>query len=177
MRRARATVSSVDLSSTRISSSTQSRGMAEIVFSSVRAALRAGMTTTTLASALASGMARQDMDVATFLRRRTRARRRLQGVKEWRPIQEDAGLRGLADELGAARAPHFTRRPREAPTPEDERLAARAIREAEAGDSEAIRYLYLRYADNVYGYVRSIVRDPHEAEDLTQHVFAKLMVA
>ena len=29
--------------------------------------------------------------------------------------------------------------------------------------------------DNVYGYVRSIVRDDHEAEDLTQHVFMKLM--
>jgi RNA polymerase sigma-70 factor (ECF subfamily) len=27
----------------------------------------------------------------------------------------------------------------------------------------------------VYGYVRSIVRDEYEAEDVTQHVFAKLM--
>jgi RNA polymerase sigma-70 factor (ECF subfamily) len=35
----------------------------------------------------------------------------------------------------------------------------------------------MRYADNVYGYVRSIVRDHHEAEDVTQHVFAKLMTA
>jgi RNA polymerase sigma-70 factor (ECF subfamily) len=33
----------------------------------------------------------------------------------------------------------------------------------------------VRYSDNVYGYVRSIVRDDDEAEDLTQHVFAKLM--
>jgi RNA polymerase sigma-70 factor (ECF subfamily) len=36
-------------------------------------------------------------------------------------------------------------------------------------------FLYARYADNVYGYVRSIVHDPHDAEDITQHVFAKLM--
>ena len=38
-----------------------------------------------------------------------------------------------------------------------------------------MRYLYLRYSNNVYGYVRSIVRDDYEAEDITQHVFAKLM--
>ena len=33
----------------------------------------------------------------------------------------------------------------------------------------------MRYSHNVYGYVRSIVHDDHEAEDVTQHVFAKLM--
>ena len=53
----------------------------------------------------------------------------------------------------------------------------RAIAAAREGDSDALRYLYVRYADNVYGYVRSIVRDDHEAEDITQHVFAKLMTA
>ena len=37
--------------------------------------------------------------------------------------------------------------------------------------------LYLRYKDNVYGYVLSFVRDQHEAEDITQHVFLKLMSA
>ncbi len=46
---------------------------------------------------------------------------------------------------------------------------------AKEGDQEALRVLYLRYSDNVYGYVRSIVRDHHDAEDITQHVFAKLM--
>jgi RNA polymerase sigma-70 factor (ECF subfamily) len=35
--------------------------------------------------------------------------------------------------------------------------------------------LYVRYKDNVYGYVLSILRDQHEAEDVTQHVFLKLM--
>ena len=50
-----------------------------------------------------------------------------------------------------------------------------AVKRAQAGDREALGFLYARYADNVYGYVRSIVHDEHEAEDITQHVFAKLM--
>jgi RNA polymerase sigma-70 factor (ECF subfamily) len=52
-----------------------------------------------------------------------------------------------------------------------------AVSRAQAGDGEAIRVLYLRYKDNVYGYVLSFVRDPHEAEDITQHVFLKLTSA
>ena len=54
------------------------------------------------------------------------------------------------------------------------RLAAARAKE---GDQEALRYLYVSYSHNIYGYVRSIVRDDHEAEDVTQHVFAKLMTA
>jgi RNA polymerase sigma-70 factor, ECF subfamily len=50
-----------------------------------------------------------------------------------------------------------------------------AVARAKEGDHEAIRYLYVSYAHNIYGYVRSIVRDDHEAEDVTQHVFAKLI--
>lgn len=56
----------------------------------------------------------------------------------------------------------------------DPRLS-RAIVAAARGDDEALRYLYLRYKDNVYGYVRSIVCDEHEAEDVTQQIFIKLM--
>jgi RNA polymerase sigma-70 factor, ECF subfamily len=52
-----------------------------------------------------------------------------------------------------------------------------AVVAAKAGDMEAIRFLYLRYKDNVYGYVLSIVREPHEAEDATQQVFVKLISA
>src|SRR3954469_15140322 len=89
-----------------------------------------------------------------------------QGVKEWRSIQSGGGLRTFADELGAARAPYFPRRPREAGSPEDERRTAQAVQAAKRGEQEALRYLYLRYADNVYGYVGSIVRDEHEAEDV-----------
>ena len=53
----------------------------------------------------------------------------------------------------------------------------RAVALAKEGDRDALRFLYLRYADNIYGYVLSIVRDEHDAEDVTQHVFAKLMTA
>jgi RNA polymerase sigma-70 factor, ECF subfamily len=50
-----------------------------------------------------------------------------------------------------------------------------AVARAKEGDRDALRFLYVSYSHNVYGYVRSIVRDDHEAEDVTQHVFAKLM--
>ena len=55
------------------------------------------------------------------------------------------------------------------------RLVSRAVKRAQEGDREALGFLYARYADNVCGYVRSIVHDQHEAEDITQHVFAKLI--
>ena len=58
-----------------------------------------------------------------------------------------------------------------------DREIANAVSRAQAGDADAIRVLYLRYKDNVYGYVLSFVRDQHEAEDITQHVFLKLMSA
>jgi RNA polymerase sigma-70 factor (ECF subfamily) len=51
----------------------------------------------------------------------------------------------------------------------------RAVIAAKAGDMDAVRFLYVRYKDNVYGYVLSIVRESHEAEDVTQQVFMKLM--
>jgi RNA polymerase sigma-70 factor (ECF subfamily) len=49
-----------------------------------------------------------------------------------------------------------------------------AVARAKQGDRDALRALYVRYADNVYSYVASIVRNHHEAEDVTQQVFAKL---
>jgi hypothetical protein len=59
--------------------------------------------------------------------------------------------------------------------PQTTRRVLEAVRRAQSGDREAIGFLYTRYADNVYGYVRSIVHDPHEAEDVTQQVFGKLV--
>jgi RNA polymerase sigma-70 factor (ECF subfamily) len=52
-----------------------------------------------------------------------------------------------------------------------------AVTKAKAGDTEGYRYLYSRYADNVFSYVRKIVQDEHDAEDITQQVFAKLFTA
>jgi RNA polymerase sigma-70 factor (ECF subfamily) len=60
-------------------------------------------------------------------------------------------------------------------SPESQRQVRLAIARAKEGDREALRLLYVHYSDNVYGYVRSIVRDEKEAEDLTQHVFLKLI--
>ena len=55
------------------------------------------------------------------------------------------------------------------------RMVSRAVKRAQEGDREAIGFLYARYSENVYGYVRSIVKDHYEAEDVTQQVFAKLV--
>jgi RNA polymerase sigma-70 factor (ECF subfamily) len=54
-------------------------------------------------------------------------------------------------------------------------LVSQAVRRAKEGDREALGFLYTRYADNVLGYVRSILHDSHDAEDVTQQVFAKLI--
>jgi RNA polymerase sigma-70 factor, ECF subfamily len=62
---------------------------------------------------------------------------------------------------------------REAP----DELVYEAVAAAKAGDMSALHFLYVRFADDVCAYVRSIVRDPHAAEDITQNVFAKLMKA
>jgi len=68
----------------------------------------------------------------------------------------------------------FVRRRTIEQSPRSEQLVLDAAVAAKAGDQDALRFLYLRYADNVYGYICSIVRDEHDAEDVTQHVFAKL---
>jgi RNA polymerase sigma-70 factor (ECF subfamily) len=57
------------------------------------------------------------------------------------------------------------------------RLTREAVTRAQAGDQEGIHYLYVRYAEDVLRYVASFVRDHHEAEDITQNVFAKLLTA
>jgi RNA polymerase sigma-70 factor, ECF subfamily len=60
-------------------------------------------------------------------------------------------------------------------SPEAMREVRLAIARAKEGDRDALRLLYIRYSNNVYGYVRSIVKDDAEAEDLTQQVFMKLI--
>lgn len=71
----------------------------------------------------------------------------------------------------ARRAPASAEAERE---DEHSQLIVRAVRRAQAGDRDAFGFLYTRYADNINGYVRSIVHDSHEAEDVTQQVFTKL---
>jgi RNA polymerase sigma-70 factor, ECF subfamily len=62
-------------------------------------------------------------------------------------------------------------------TPEQRDLIATAAAGAREGDDEALRLLYLRFADSVYSYVCSIVQDEHDAEDVTQTLFARLPMA
>jgi RNA polymerase sigma-70 factor (ECF subfamily) len=59
----------------------------------------------------------------------------------------------------------------------DSELVRRAVVELKRGDRSALQFLYVRYADEVSRYARSIVRDEHEAEDITHTVFAKLLAA
>src|SRR6188508_2940670 len=66
----------------------------------------------------------------------------------------------------------------EVPQPaQDDGLLSNAIARAKQGDMDALHYLYVRYADDVYGFVNSIVRDSHAAEDVTQNIFGRLTKA
>src|SRR2546421_13068662 len=88
-----------------------------------------------------------------------------------------AGMAALEARTGTARS--ATRRGGRFARPgtEDaaEALVRQAVARAKDGDAAAVRYLYVRYAGEVEAYVRAIVRDAHEAEDITQNVFAKLV--
>lgn len=93
------------------------------------------------------------------------------------PSTTVTAVRAEADRLAAAgcgarfqrrRAPHSRR---------SDAVVLEAVTRARDGDQEAIRLLYLRFADAVYGHVCSILRDEHEAEDVTQTIFAKLPAA
>jgi RNA polymerase sigma-70 factor (ECF subfamily) len=86
-----------------------------------------------------------------------------------------AQLRREADRLQQATARgRFRRRQMVEDPPERRALILAAVEAARDGDEEALRLLYLRFADNVYSYVCSIVRDEHDAEDVAQTVFARL---
>jgi RNA polymerase sigma-70 factor, ECF subfamily len=57
----------------------------------------------------------------------------------------------------------------------DSQMVRDAVARAQRGDSEGIHFLYTRYSPDVLRYVRSFVHDHHEAEDITQNVFIKLI--
>src|SRR3954447_21347814 len=84
-------------------------------------------------------------------------------------------VRRAADRLEATAARSGYRRRRQLVHPPDAvALVAAATDRARDGDEDALRLLYLLYADNVFGYVLSIIHDEHDAEDITSEVFARL---
>ena len=85
-------------------------------------------------------------------------------------------VRRAADRLEATAAARsgYRRRRQLSHPPAAEGLVAAATGRAREGDDDALRLLYLLYADNVYGYVLAIARDEHDAEDITSEVFSKL---
>jgi RNA polymerase sigma-70 factor (ECF subfamily) len=84
-------------------------------------------------------------------------------------------VRRAADRLEATAARSGYRRRRQLDHPAAaEPLVAAAVERARDGDVDALRLLFLLFADNVFGYVLSIVHDEHDAEDLTSEVFARL---
>ena len=89
------------------------------------------------------------------------------GTQEYANAEQDTGAGVLQG--------HFRRSTRLDDDADSRRFVARAVVRAKQGDQDALRFLYVRYADNVYGYVASLLHDDHEAEDVTQHVFAKLL--
>jgi RNA polymerase sigma-70 factor (ECF subfamily) len=63
------------------------------------------------------------------------------------------------------------------PARSDRSLVQQAVARAKCGDMSALDFLYVRFGDDVCGYVKSIVHEPHEAEDITQSLFEKLVTA
>ena len=57
----------------------------------------------------------------------------------------------------------------------DSALVKDAIAKAKEGSRDALHFLYVRYAPEVQRSIRALVKDEHEAEDITQGVFLKLM--
>lgn len=54
---------------------------------------------------------------------------------------------------------------------------ARLVARWQSSEEEAFNALYLRYFDRIYSYVQTALNDPHEAEDETQQVFTRALVA
>src|SRR3954453_5328073 len=85
------------------------------------------------------------------------------------------GSRGAAERERRGVAPLFTERRGGHDDDRERRLTRRAVQRASDGDGEAMGELYDRYAGRVYGHVRRMMRDRHDAEDITQLVFLKLI--
>jgi RNA polymerase sigma-70 factor, ECF subfamily len=62
------------------------------------------------------------------------------------------------------------------PTPvQHPELVTLAVARAKQGDTNALHFLYVRFADDVCGYVNSIVSSMDDSRDITRSVFGKLI--
>jgi RNA polymerase sigma-70 factor, ECF subfamily len=97
------------------------------------------------------------------------------GFSDRRPLHELTVPYGMnpASSIDPTDGRRFAGHPESEPT----ELERRAIDAAKGGDWDALHYLYVRYADDVRAYVASITRDMHDAEDVTQSLFARLLTA
>jgi RNA polymerase sigma-70 factor (ECF subfamily) len=63
----------------------------------------------------------------------------------------------------------------------DQRLedaeSAQLVRRIQAGERDCFAELYTKYFDRVYGYLRVVLKDSHEAEDVAQQAFAQVIEA
>lgn len=48
------------------------------------------------------------------------------------------------------------------------------LRRLSGGDGDAFRSVYVRYAPRVEAFARKMLKDPWEAQDVSQNIFAKL---
>src|SRR3954468_6489633 len=83
--------------------------------------------------------------------------------------------RGAPERERRGVAPLFTERRGGHDDDRERRLTRRAVQRASDGDGEAMGELYDRYAGRVYVHVRRMMRDRHDAEDITQLVFLRLI--
>ena len=58
---------------------------------------------------------------------------------------------------------------------QDPELVTLAVERAKEGDTNALLFLYVRFADDVCAYVNTIVPSRDESKDITRSVFGKLM--
>lgn len=54
-------------------------------------------------------------------------------------------------------------------------MVREAVARAQRGEQEGLHFLYVRFAEEMRRYVAGILGDRHEAEDITQEVFIKLI--
>jgi RNA polymerase sigma-70 factor, ECF subfamily len=88
-------------------------------------------------------------------------------------MQPDGRGLNVLEQYGGSREVVVRREHRAAPA--DSTLIRDAIAEAKQGSRDALHFLYVRYAPEVQRSIRALIKDEHEAEDITQGVFLKLM--